>query len=143
MGYFLYNTAGEWKWNRHLLLIPMLIGFVGCTLVNSPAAIGFRIPLVASLFAWLCRCATRTNKIIRCCSNYSYTIYLMHMVMIPPIYMLLHYGSDATALQSAVIPIATTITVAVIGMVICFVLEKVLRDKARWLGITIEKQQSE
>ncbi len=136
LGYYLYNTTGQWKWNKHLLLIPMLIGFVGCTLVNTPAIIGCRIMLVASLFAWLCLCATRSCRIVRYCSNYSYTIYLIHMVMIPPIYTLLHYDSDATVLQSALVPIATSFAVTVIGMMVCYVLEKVLRGKARWFGIT-------
>lgn len=68
-------------------------------------------------------------------SQYSYAIYLFHMLFIPPFYALTHFdGSNSTLLQCCLWPLLTSVVVLLTGYLICWLLCKCF-SKHKWLGI--------
>lgn len=134
LGYVLYHGAEICR--NHIVWLILLIFAAVAMMLCSPIQLrSFRIILVGGIFTLFCLCPQFKNDLLCFVSDSSYTVYLMHMLTIAPIYMFLHYGSDATAWQCVLIPIATTIVVAAICLCICYLLRTVTGMKAWWLGI--------
>ncbi len=67
-------------------------------------------------------------------SNYTFAIYLMHILLVRPIYMILSLGDNPPVWQVAILPICVTIFVFSLCCCCCWIASKCFKQTA-WMGI--------
>lgn len=78
----------------------------------------------------------RSNGVVNAVSNSSYMTYLMHMILITPLYSLLCFnGTQAPLWQCIVMPISVTMVVVAICTILSIVVKRLMPTIHTYLGI--------
>lgn len=77
----------------------------------------------------------KTNSIILAVSQSSYTTYLMHMLLISPLYMLIGFSGETTLWKCALYPILTALIVVGACTIMAIICKRIFKRSYKYLGI--------
>ena len=125
------SLSGKQWWGVVSMFIVALVLFV----VKAPAPTLWRAFMCVAMLVLLLNVRLPHVEIVQRVSQYSYAIYLFHMIFIPPLYTLIHFDGGSAALwQCCLLPLITSVAVLLISYLVCWVLCKCF-SKHQWLGI--------
>lgn len=134
-GYYAYNYFQ--KKNKYSILASGTIFLIGaiCYSYAFVSPVGCKVLMVMGLFICLLMLPNREYLCIKLVARCSYTIYLMHFMLIKPIYLTLHFnGANYSPFMCGIVTYGTAVAILIICTLFCLVSKRIL-SKSDWLGI--------